>query len=89
MPDSLQDTRLLSVNTVAADYVDADMVCAVPNKVPETLMDGLPTGTVGSPSEIAEAVALLSHPEAGYLIGSALNVDWGGHLPKKLYQGVL
>ena len=38
-----------------------------------------PTGRMGSPAEVAEAVVWLCSPAASYVTGHALSVD-GGHV---------
>jgi 3-oxoacyl-[acyl-carrier protein] reductase len=40
-------------------------------------MAQIPLGRLGSPTDIAEAVAFLASPAAGYITGSELHVNGG------------
>jgi acetoacetyl-CoA reductase len=67
----------ITVNCVAPGYVETEMVAAVPEKVLEKIVAGIPVGRLGQASEIARAVQFLVDDEAGYITGSVVSVNGG------------
>jgi acetoacetyl-CoA reductase len=67
----------VTVNTVSPGYCDTPMVAAVSAEIREQIIAGIPVGRLGSPTDIARAVAFLSADDAGYLTGVNLPVNGG------------
>ena len=70
----------VTVNTVSPGYVATDMVMAVPEEVRAKIVAEIPTGRLGTPDEIAHAVAFLVSEESGWITGSNLDINGGQHM---------
>jgi 3-oxoacyl-[acyl-carrier protein] reductase len=69
--------RNITVNAVAAGYVETDIWEGVPDETREYVMSLIPLGRKGEPEEIAYATAFLVSDEAAYITGQVLAVDGG------------
>jgi 3-oxoacyl-[acyl-carrier protein] reductase len=69
--------RNITVNAIAAGYVETDIWDGVPDEIREGLLTLIPLGRKGEPEEIAYAVAFLASDEAGYITGQCLAIDGG------------
>ncbi len=67
----------ITVNCVAPGYIETEMVAAVPEKVLEKIVSGIPVGRLGQAHEIARAVQFLVDDDAGYITGSVVSVNGG------------
>jgi len=67
----------VTVNTVSPGYVETAMTLAMDDKVRESIISGVPMRRMGTPAEIAAAVAFLVAPENGYVTGINLPVNGG------------
>jgi 3-oxoacyl-[acyl-carrier protein] reductase len=70
--------RGLTVNAVSPGFIETDMTAA--NLSParrDELIKTIPLGRVGTPSEVAHAVAFLVGSAAGYITGQVLRVNGG------------
>jgi acetoacetyl-CoA reductase len=67
----------VTVNTVSPGYCDTPMVAAVAEEVRAQIIAGIPVGRLGSPADIARAVAFLAADDAGYITGVNLPVNGG------------
>ncbi|UNK50339.1 acetoacetyl-CoA reductase [Lysobacter sp. S4-A87] len=70
----------ITVNTVSPGYVATDMVMSVPEEVRAKIVAEIPTGRLGTPNEIAYAVAFLVAEEAAWITGSNLDINGGHHM---------
>ena len=70
----------ITVNVICPGYIGTDMVMAVPEKVRETIIAGIPVGRLGEPGEIARCVAFLASDAAGFITGSTLTANGGQYL---------
>jgi acetoacetyl-CoA reductase len=68
----------ITVNTISPGYIATDMVMAVPEDVRAKIVAQIPTGRLGTPEEIAYAVAFFVPDEAAWITGANLSVN-GGH----------
>jgi 3-oxoacyl-[acyl-carrier protein] reductase len=69
--------RKITVNAVAAGYVETDIWKGVPEDAKESFLKLIPLGRKGEPEEIAYATAFLASDEAAYITGQILAVDGG------------
>ena len=70
--------RGVTVNAVSPGFIETEMTAAsVQGEVREALLKQIPLKRIGAPNEIAEAVAFLASPAAGYITGHVLRVNGG------------
>jgi 3-oxoacyl-[acyl-carrier protein] reductase len=70
-------SRNITVNCVAPGFIATDMTDALPQAQKAALQQQIPLGRLGAPEEIAQAVAFLASPAAGYITGTELHVNGG------------
>ena len=70
-------SRGVTVNCVAPGFIATDMTDGLPEAQKAALLAQIPLGRLGSPQEIADAVAFLASPAAGYITGTELHVNGG------------
>ncbi|HUG21229.1 3-oxoacyl-ACP reductase FabG [Piscinibacter sp.] len=70
-------SRGITVNCVAPGFIATDMTDSLPEAQKTALLGQIPLGRLGEPVEIAEAVAFLASPQAGYITGTELHVNGG------------
>jgi 3-oxoacyl-[acyl-carrier protein] reductase len=70
-------SRNITVNAVAAGYIDTEIWETVPENIREGMVDLIPLGRKGEATDIAKAVAFLASEQAGYVTGHILSVDGG------------
>jgi len=67
-------------NVVAPGFIVTDMTDALGDAQKAALLGQVPLGRLGSPEDIAQAVAFLASPEAGYITGETLHVNGGMYM---------
>ncbi|MBI2398976.1 MAG: 3-oxoacyl-ACP reductase FabG [Xanthomonadales bacterium] len=67
----------IRVNAVAPGLIDTPMTQAMPTEARERLLRMQPTGQMGTPADIAAAVAFLGSADAAFISGQVLHVDGG------------
>ncbi len=70
-------SRSITVNAVAPGFIQTDMTSVLPETIQQTFLSSIPSGTLGTPEDIAEAVAFLASPGASYITGQILGVNGG------------
>ena len=70
-------SRAVTVNAVAPGFINTDMTAVLSEKVKEVMMQEIPAGRMGTPEDVANAVAFLVSDEAAYITGQVLSVDGG------------
>jgi 3-oxoacyl-[acyl-carrier protein] reductase len=73
-------SRNITVNCVAPGFIDTDMTKALPDAPRATLLSRIPLGRLGTPEDVAHAVAYLASPGAGYVTGVTLHVNGGMYM---------
>jgi 3-oxoacyl-[acyl-carrier protein] reductase len=70
-------SRGITVNAIAPGFIDTEMTQRLKEDKRQELISRIPLGCLGSPDDIAEAVAFLASDEAKYITGQVLAVDGG------------
>lgn len=73
-------SRNITVNCVAPGFIDTDMTKVLPEEQQAALKAQIPLGRLGSPDDIAHAVAFLASPHAGYITGTTMHVNGGMYM---------
>jgi len=73
-------SRGITVNVVAPGFIVTDMTDGLAEAAREALLKQVPLGKLGSPDDIAHAVAFLASPQAGYITGETLHVNGGMYM---------
>ena len=73
-------SRQITVNCVAPGFIATDMTDVLPEAQKAALLQQIPAGRLGSPDEVAHAVAFLASPLAGYVTGTELHVNGGMYM---------
>ena len=69
--------RGVTVNTVSPGYIETPMTAAIKPDALQKIVASVPAGRMGTPADIARAVAFLCADEAGYITGANLAVNGG------------
>lgn len=73
-------SRNITVNCIAPGFIDTDMTKVLSEEQHTALKAQIPLGRLGAPEDIANAVAFLASPAAGYITGSTLHVNGGMYM---------
>ncbi|MFZ1722381.1 MAG: 3-oxoacyl-ACP reductase FabG, partial [Dokdonella sp.] len=73
-------SRGITVNVVAPGFIDTDMTRALPEEQRNALLGQIALQRLGDPADIAQAVAFLASPGAGYITGETLHVNGGMYM---------
>jgi 3-oxoacyl-[acyl-carrier protein] reductase len=70
-------SRNITCNAVAPGFIETAMTDVLGDEFKQTTAKQIPLGRVGSPADVASAVAFLASDEASYITGHVLNVNGG------------
>jgi len=70
-------SRNITVNAVAPGFIQTAMTDVLTDQQKELVSQRIPAGRMGSPAEIAGAVAYLASEEAAYVTGETIHVNGG------------
>lgn len=70
-------SRGITVNVVAPGFIDTDMTKDLPEAARSSMMSQIPIGVLGTPADVAGAVAFLASRDANYITGTTLHVNGG------------
>ncbi|CAN2047498.1 3-oxoacyl-(acyl-carrier-protein) reductase FabG [Candidatus Magnetomoraceae bacterium gMMP-1] len=73
-------SRNITANVVAPGFVATDMTENLSEKNKESLIAGIPLKRMGTPEDIAGAVAFLISDEAAYITGQVIHVNGGMYI---------
>ncbi len=65
----------ITANAICPGYIATEMVMAIPEKVRDSIVAGIPAGRLGEPEEIARCVAFLASDDAGFINGSTISAN--------------
>ncbi|MCK0139759.1 acetoacetyl-CoA reductase [Aliiroseovarius sp. F47248L] len=65
----------ITANAICPGYIATEMVMAVPEKVRESIISGIPAGRLGEPEEIARCVTFLASDDAQFINGSTISAN--------------
>jgi len=67
----------VTCNVIAPGFVQTDMTASLPEQVVEHVRSAMAVRNLGTPEDIAAAVAYVTSDDAGYLTGQVICVDGG------------
>src|SRR6202158_5118906 len=70
-------SRNITCNAVAPGFIETSMTAALSEELKRTAVQQIPLRRVGSPDDVASAVAFLASDDASYITGHVLNVNGG------------
>ena len=73
-------SRNITVNVVAPGFIKSDMTNDLNEDQKQKLMQKIPMARLGTPEDIAGAVAFLVSPYAEYITGTVINVNGGMYM---------
>ncbi|QLB41484.1 3-oxoacyl-ACP reductase FabG [Mannheimia pernigra] len=73
-------SRGITVNVVAPGFIATDMTDELNDDQRNAILSQIPAGELGSPQDIAKAVAFLASDDARYINGETIHVNGGLHM---------
>ena len=73
-------SRNITVNCVAPGFIATDMTSDLDEKQRDMLVSSIPLARLGSPEDVAAAVAFLASSGAAYVTGTTIHVNGGMYL---------
>ena len=73
-------SRSITVNAVAPGFIETDMTRSLPEEAKTGYLGHIPVGRWGTVEEVADVVAFLANPRAGYITGQVINVNGGMYM---------
>jgi len=70
-------SRSITCNAVAPGFIETAMTSGLSDDFKQNAVKMIPLGRVGTPEDVAHAVAFLASNEASYITGHVLNVNGG------------
>ena len=70
-------SRGVTVNAVAPGFIETEMTAQLSTKLQEEFLRSIPLGRFGSCDEVAELIAFLAGPGAGYITGQVVAINGG------------
>ncbi len=73
-------SRQITVNCVAPGFIDTDMTATLSAEQQQGLLSQIPLGHLGTPQDVAHAVAFLASTQAAYVTGQEIHVNGGMYM---------
>lgn len=67
----------VTANVIAPGYIETDMTAVLPDEVKQKVLEAMALRRLGTPEDIAAAVAYATADDAGFLTGQVICVDGG------------
>lgn len=72
--------RGITVNAIAPGYIETEMTSRLPEAARTRLMELIPAGRMGQPSDVAQVVSFLLSDQAAYITGAVVPVNGGMYM---------
>lgn len=73
-------SRGITVNAVAPGFIETDMTRGLTDEQSTAMLSMIPAERFGEPDEVAELVAFLASPRAGYITGETIHINGGMYM---------
>ena len=73
-------SRNITCNAVAPGFIETNMTSGLGDEFKQNALKNIPLGRIGTPEDVAGAVAFLASDEAAYITGHVLDVNGGLHM---------
>jgi 3-oxoacyl-[acyl-carrier protein] reductase len=73
-------SRNITCNAVAPGFIETAMTAVLSDELKQNALKQIPLGRLGTPDDVARAVAFLASDEASYITGHVLSVNGGMHM---------
>jgi len=73
-------SRNITCNAVAPGFIETAMTAVLSEEFKQSAVKQIPLGRVGTPEDVASAVAFLASEDASYITGHVLNVNGGMYM---------
>jgi 3-oxoacyl-[acyl-carrier protein] reductase len=73
-------SRNITCNAVAPGFIETNMTSALGDEFKQHALKNIPLGRIGTPEDVAHAVAFLASDEASYITGHVLDINGGLHM---------
>ena len=73
-------SRNITCNAVAPGFIETNMTAVLGDDFKQNALKNIPLGRIGTPDDVAGAVAFLASDEASYITGHVLDVNGGLHM---------
>jgi 3-oxoacyl-[acyl-carrier protein] reductase len=70
-------SRNITCNAIAPGFIETAMTAALGDEFKQNAVKQIPLGRVGTPADVAGAIAFLASDDASYITGHVLNVNGG------------
>ena len=70
----------ITVNSIAPGYIETTMLTTLNETILEGIINQIPVKRLGKPAEIADAVAFIASPTAGFITGAILDINGGQYM---------
>jgi 3-oxoacyl-[acyl-carrier protein] reductase len=73
-------SRSITCNAVAPGFIETAMTAVLSDEFKQNALKQIPLGRLGTPEDVANAVAFLASDDAAYVTGHVLSVNGGMHM---------
>ena len=73
-------SRNITCNAVAPGFIETNMTAVLGDDFKQNALKNIPLGRIGTPDDVAGAVAFLASDDASYITGHVLDVNGGLHM---------
>jgi 3-oxoacyl-[acyl-carrier protein] reductase len=73
-------SRNVTVNAIAPGFIETDMTAVLNEDLKKAMLERIPLKRLGTPEDVAAAVAFLASDAAGYITGHTLDVNGGMYM---------